>query len=59
MSTPGLEQLVGERFEFTDSRELEAWLYSNGDSYPVLVRQPTDRRVAATRPLAGPPEEAA
>ena len=24
MSTPGLEQLVGERFELADSRELEA-----------------------------------
>ena len=42
-----------------DAAELEAWLYSNGDGYPVLLRQPAERRVSPARPLAGPRDEAA
>jgi helix-turn-helix protein len=44
-----------------DPGELESWLYSNGGFYPRRIAQPAERRVvvAATRPLAGPEDEAA
>jgi excisionase family DNA binding protein len=42
-----------------DAAEIEAWIYSNGDGYPVLVHPPAERRVVAARPLEGSPDEAA
>ena len=48
-----------------DAAELEAWLYSNGDGYPIRVedlarpQRLAERRLVAGRPLAGQPEEAA